>query len=156
MVFGSQDAEKLKSSPTSPYFKKIKNAFYANKKPVFNNDSINIALHIRRSNLHDDRHTDNDDNYFLEMMDYIRQSYSGNKIFHIYSQGEEKDFLHFENKDVIFHLNESIESTFLSMAMAKILVMSKSSFSYAAAMLNENIVYYLPFWHRPSANWKVK
>lgn len=42
------------------------------------------------------------------------------------------------------------------MATANILLTSKSSFSYAAAMLNENIVYYLPFWHKPSEKWKIK
>jgi hypothetical protein len=137
-------------------FQKIKKAFHSGKTPIHNKDFLNIALHIRKPNIEDNRPCSNDDNYFLKMIDYIRKNYSGNKIFHIYSQGEKKNFSIFENEDVIFHLNECMESTFYSMVTADILVMSKSSFSYAAAMLNENIVYYLPFWHKRSLDWKIK
>jgi len=31
--------------------------------------------------------------------------------------------------------------------------MSKSSFSYSAALLSTNIVYYIPFWHKTLDNW---
>ena len=42
------------------------------------------------------------------------------------------------------------------LATADILVMSKSSFSYLAAILNvTGIVLYHPFWHYPLADWLV-
>jgi hypothetical protein len=85
-----------------------------------------------------------------------QNTYEGDKIFHIYSQGDKKNFLHFKNDDILLHLNESIESTFYSMVTAQILVMSKSSLSYTAGMLSDGIIYYLPFWHKPSLNWKTK
>ena len=138
-------------------FKKIKSVLHMNKKSLFKDDVINIAVHIRKQNNHDN-HTLGicGDDYFLDMIDYIRNTYEGNKIFHIYSQGEEKNFLHFKNDDILLHLNESIESTFYSMVTAQILVMSKSSLSYTAGMLSDGIVYYLPFWHKPALNWKTK
>jgi hypothetical protein len=40
--------------------------------------------------------------------------------------------------------------------MSDILVMSKSSFSYSAALLNENIVYYpKDFWHKKASHWII-
>jgi hypothetical protein len=41
-----------------------------------------------------------------------------------------------------------------NLATADILIMSRSSFSYIAAVLNRNgIVMYHPFWHRPPSSW---
>jgi hypothetical protein len=138
-------------------FKKIKEALHQNKTPIFDTDVRNVAVHIRKQNS-DDNHTlglHNDD-YFLNIIDFIRNMYTDKTIFHIYSQGDENNFLHFTNKDVVLHLNETIESTFYSMVTSQILVMSKSSLSYTAAMLSDGIVYYLPFWHKPASNWLIK
>ena len=137
-------------------FKKIKNVFHINKTPVFNSKIINIAVHVRKQNS-DDNHTLGicSDDYFLRVIDHIRNTYDGEKIFHIYSQGEEKDFLHFKNDDVVLYLNQSIETTFYSLVTAQILVMSKSSLSYTAAMLSDGVIYYLPFWHKPASTWLI-
>lgn len=138
-------------------FKKIKKALHSNKTSMFNDDVINVAVHVRKQNTHDN-HTLGicGDEYFLDLINHIRNTHEGKKLFHIYSQGEEKNFLHFKNDDVLLHLNEPIESTFYSMVTAQILVISKSSLSYTAAMLSDGIVYYLPFWHKPASNWKIK
>ena len=56
-------------------------------------------------------------------------------------------------QDIILHLNESVEDTFTAMVLADILVTSRSSFSYTAAILSEGIVYYMPFWHPPLPGW---
>ena len=138
-------------------FLKIKELFHKNKKSIFENSVTNVAVHVRKQNIHDN-HTLGlyDDKYFLDIMNHIRVTYPGEKIFHIFSQGDENNFQHFKNKDVLFHLNESIEKTFYSMVTSQILIMSKSSLSYTAAMLNDGIVYYLPFWHKPSSKWIIK
>ena len=138
-------------------FKKIKKVFHQNKTPIFDSNTINVAVHVRKQNT-EDNHTLGifGDDYFLDMMDYIRNTYTGKIVFHVYSQGDEKNFLHFKNEDVVLHLNESIELTFYSMVTAQILVMSKSSLSYTAAMLSDGIVYYLPFWHKPASSWIIK
>ena len=71
----------------------------------------------------------------------------------IYSEGKVRDFrkLFFEN--VHFSLNDNIENTFHDLVTSKVLVTAKSSFSYTAALLSTNIVYYIPFWCEPLDNW---
>ena len=83
--------------------------------------------------------------------------YSFNRpVFHIYSQGDEEDLWDaFKEDDIVLHINESVEDTFTSMVLADVLVTSRSSFSYTAALLSEGEVYYIPFWHPPLPHWKV-
>ncbi len=77
-------------------------------------------------------------------------------LFHIYSQG---DVTAFENiykaEDVVLHINESVEQTFASMVLADVLVTTSSSLSYAAGIISEGTVYYIPFWHPPFPGWIV-
>lgn len=42
-----------------------------------------------------------------------------------------------------------------SLGAAHVLVLSRSSFSYSAALYNENLVVYTPFWHAPLPSWVV-
>ena len=54
------------------------------------------------------------------------------------------------------YINEPTMTCIERLATADILVMSKSSFSYLAAILNvTGIVLYHPFWHYPLADWLV-
>ena len=77
-------------------------------------------------------------------------------MFHIYSQGNILNFKEFANHDVYFHLNENLFDTFIGMVSADILVTSASSLSYIAALISDNEIYYLPFWHNPRKNWAVQ
>ncbi len=138
--------------------KKIKNIFRANKNvnDYFNNEHLNIAIHVRRPNPHDDRiqGANTADNVFLTTINRLRVMYSSkNPLFHLYSQGNRENFTTFNAQDVVLHLNESIEDTFSSMVLADVLVTGASSFSYAAGLLSEGIVYYMPFWHSPLPHW---
>ena len=74
-------------------------------------------------------------------------------LFHIYSQGEDKNFEVFKANDTIFHINEDIYSTFISMVVADILVTSASSLSYIAALISDGEIYYKKFWHNPRKEW---
>ena len=74
-------------------------------------------------------------------------------LFHIYSQGDISKFKKFANDDVYFYLNDSICDSFIGMVSADILVTSASSLSYIAALISDNEIYYLPFWHNPRKNW---
>jgi len=76
-------------------------------------------------------------------------------LFHIYSQGEDKNFEIFKAKDTILHLNEELPLTFISMVAADILVTSASSISYAAALLSDGVIYYKRFWHNPRKEWFI-
>lgn len=137
--------------------KRIREVFWQNKdKNFFNNDKINVAVHIRRPNTHDSRidGTNTPDQYYKIVMDIIRERYDKTKLlFHIYSQGDYENFKTFENNDTIFHLNENLSETFTGMVASHILVTSRSSLSYVAALLNENHIYYLNFWHPPLNDW---
>ena len=141
--------------------KKIKTIFRENKDidNYFRNNNFNIAVHIRRPNLHDSEHPLNSyiytpNNIFVNIINNLRATYlDKNPLFHIYSQGELKNFTEFNAPDVIFHLNESIEDTFISMVVADVLVVSRSALSYSAAMLSDGIIYYLRFGFRPLPHW---
>ena len=152
--------QNLDKCVTSYALKKIKNIFRLNKNVnnYFNKEYLNIVIHIRRPNPNDNRidGTNTDDTLFLNIIDKLRITYaSANPLFHIQSQGNPEKFSAFKSSDIILHLNESVEDAFTSMVLADVLVTSRSSFSYTAAILSEGTVYYIPFWHPPLPGWIV-
>ena len=71
----------------------------------------------------------------------------------IFSQGQPSDFQDFFEYEPDIFLDEDEFKTFHSLVKADVLIMAKSSFSYLAGLLNEGIVIYEPFWHKPQRNW---
>lgn len=144
----------------SASLQKIKNIFRANKNSdnYFNNDCLNIAIHIRRLNSHDNGlyRIDVPNDIYLEIINVLRAMYASKKpLFHLYSQGADENFTKFKARDIVLHINESVEDSFTSMVFADILVTAPSSFSYTAGILSDGIIYYIPFWHPPLPHWKV-
>ena len=167
----------------SSILKKIINIFKENKNiNILDNKYNNIVIHIRRPSLHKNidipehhglndvknmnlqdivninkdfpRFTDN--HYYLDIINKIRNKYTSKQnIFHIVSEGNIDFFKDFFADDVIFHLNENLNDTLLIMVLSDILVMSNSSFSYAAALLNENKIIYQKFWHKKASHWLI-
>lgn len=143
----------------SSSFKNLKINFWKNKeKNFFKNNKINVAIHIRRTNIHDSRidGTDTPDIYYINMINIIRNKYKNNNkcpLFHIYSQGELECFNNYKNDDTILHINEDICNTFMGLVAADVLVTSRSSLSYTAALLSYGEIYYKHFWHPPSKEW---
>jgi len=135
----------------------IKDCFWQNKeRDYYKNNKINIAIHIRRPNIHDNRidGTNTPNSHYLQIIDSIRNKYNDeNILFHIYSQGNMSDFNDFVNDDVCFYLNHDIVETFIGLVAADVLVMSRSSLSYISGLLSDGEIYYLPFWHPPRKNW---
>lgn len=121
----------------------LQNYFWKNKKKSFICDKLQIAVHVRRPNPHDNRieGADTPDEYFLERIQKIREEYPGPKEFHVYSQGSIDGFVKYEAEDIKLHLNEDIRDSFLGLVSADILVTSNSAFSYSAAILTDGIVY---------------
>lgn len=144
------------NNETTQKYKKI---FWSNKnRDFFSNNKFNISVHIRRPNNQDNRiqgaRTPFD--YYLDIIKSIREKYSNKDLqFHIYSQGNVKEFKCFEHSDTVFHIDENLFSTFLGLVAADVLVTSASSFSYSAAFISDGEIYYLPFWHPPLKNWIV-
>lgn len=139
---------------------KLKKIFRANKKNAdnyFNNNNFNIAVHIRRPNPHDSRiyGTDIPDDHYVKIIDKLRQRYSSrNPLFHIYSQGDYENFTkYYTSPDIILHLNEPVEDTYLGMVFADVLVTGRSSFSYTAGFLSDAIVYYNSYVHAHLPQW---
>lgn len=139
----------------------LKTNFRKNKnRNIFNNDVFNIAIHIRSTNLHDITLGSNRSttlNYYFDIIERIKQTMVNEKriVFHIYSQNDMRDYDEFDKEGIYFHLNENMFDTFIGLVAADILVTSKSSFSYAAAILSDGIIYYQPFWHPPGEKWIV-
>jgi hypothetical protein len=147
----------------SESFLKYKAHFYKNKVNRFNSKYTNVAIHIRRlsnydkeNNLYDIGRHGTSNFYYLDKINLIRNMYEGKPLrFHIYSQGNINDFNELVADDVIFHLNEKILDTFTDFVFADILLTGSSSFSYTAALLSNNEIWYLTFWHTPLKSWKV-
>lgn len=137
---------------------KVRESFMKDKVSPFNNENMNVSIHIRRPNSRDvaTYGTDTPNSYYLHIINMIRTM--DNKkpvIFHIYSQGDEKMFSDLIGDDTILHLNESIQDTFLGLVFGDILVMSMSAFSYTAAILTKGKVYYKHMCVSPLAEWIV-
>jgi len=134
-------------------FSSIKSFFYDGKENP--HPAKTACLHIRRPNSHDNAtYGYTEDEYFLNAIQKIKQEHSDIECIKILSQGDPKDFERFMDSNVELKLNLSVEETFINLAFSDVLVMSKSSLSYCAALLCDGIVYYLPFWHKPKQNWK--
>lgn len=141
----------------------IKKCFWENKdRNVFKNNKINIAVHIRRGNIHDKgkagARITTPNEYYLNIMNGIRNKYKEHDkelLFHIYSQGEMNNFTILQKEDVIFHLDEDICKTFTELVAADILLTSPSSLSYVAALISDGEIYYKQFWHKPRSNWII-
>jgi tetratricopeptide (TPR) repeat protein len=121
-----------------------------------------LAAHIRRPNCDDTRPNGGEEYtnaYYIRSFLTIREKYPNKRIqFHVYSQGTDDKFADLLahdiiGRDIILHLNESNEDTYLGMTLADILVTSASSYSYSAAFFCDGDIYYTKFWHTPCSWW---
>ena len=125
-----------------------------------------LAAHIRRPNCDDTRPNGGEEytnEYYIKSLLTVREKYmkqdSNNRIqFHIYSQGSEEKFANISGHeilgpDIMMHINDSNEDTYLAMTMADILITSASSYSYSAAFFCNGDIFYTEFWHKPCSWW---
>ena len=142
----------------------IKQCFWANKeRDFFMNGKINVAVHIRRLNSHDGgsrnagERVTTGNKYYLDIINKIRNNYQHkNLLFHIYSQGTPDNFPEFLNQeDMMLHLNDDVDNSFIGMVAADILVTSPSSLSYVAALISDGEIWYKKFWHPPLKHWII-
>ena len=141
---------------------KLKTIFREVNVNRFDKTFFNVAIHIRRLNPADKNilplrrtiipGTEISTDIYKNIIKDIKNKYTNCK-FHIYSQGDEKDF-DFED-DIILHLNESIEDTFTDFVYADLLVVAPSSFSYSAALISDGIIYYISSYHKPLSTWNL-
>jgi hypothetical protein len=84
-----------------------------------------------------------------ELLDERKLDYS----IALYSQGNELEFEELQRLGVELRLNKDAIWTMQQLVEADILVMSKSSFSYVAALVSDGVKLYEPFWHSPMSEW---
>lgn len=127
---------------------KIRHIFWENKTSPYSSERCNIAVHIRRPNMEDDRieGADTPDEYYLNRIEKIRrdEDVTKGKIFHIFSQNT-LDRTKYDQPDIVLHIDEDIRTTFLGLVAADILISSKSALSYCAGLLSVGRVYAMPF-----------
>lgn len=123
-------------------------------------ECLNISVHMRRGDVSKDanwfRFTGND--FMAALLGNIVSTLDKAKIrhaIHLYSQGSPDDFGKLAAMNICFHLDECEFSTFHNLVSSDMLVMSKSSFSYSAALLAGGVVMYEPFWHSPLSSWVI-
>lgn len=130
--------------------------------------TLHLALHIRRPNCDDTRPNGGEeytDKYYITTLNAIRDKYATSRPndrirLHLYSQGSVDKFANFITnerigKDIVLHLTDTNEQTYLGMAAADILITSASSFSYSAAFFSDGDIYYTDFWHKPCSWWNI-
>jgi len=124
-----------------------------------NTGKVNIAVHVRRGDVsRGDVQRYTDTLFYKNLLSGVASILNDAGIeasIHLYSQGELSDFFDLEEVDINYHLNECVFTTFYNLTEADILIMSKSSFSYSAALLSKSIKIYQPFWHKPLDDWIV-
>ena len=147
----------------------LKTKFQEYNKDPFDKNFMNICIHIRRMNDTDkNRLGDNKDiilagmdvpnELYIDTINQFENAFAQNIEkckFHIYSQGDEKNFEIFKKDNVILHLNEDLSKTFTEMVYADILITAPSSLSYTAGMLSKNTVYYIKHCNKPLTNWNI-
>lgn len=120
-------------------------------------DKFNIAIHIRRGDVTKrtpERYTNN--YYYDKVLKYITRlaECMGLDIhINLYSQGVIEDFSDICDFDIEYHLEQRPFETFYNLTSSDLLIMSKSSFSYSAALLSRSVKIYEPFWHNPLEDW---
>jgi len=116
-----------------------------------------IAIHIRRGDVGSEfttRFTSNE--AYREIILLLKKDYPDYSIG-LYSQGDTSDFKDLLDLDVSFQLNTPLEEVFHHFVTAKILVTAKSSLSFAAGIISENIIYCIPIlnWCFALPTWKI-
>jgi hypothetical protein len=152
----------------------VKEIFRKNKnyEDYFDKNYTNIAIHIRRGNVWDERAFKLDgrtynqlleyqkslypDLFYLKFIPFLLNHYTNSKI-HIFSQDIDiNNYEIFKNNDkIIFYLHESIELTFPKMVLADVLVTGPSTFSWSAGLLRESNTIYLPYIHPRFSPWST-
>jgi hypothetical protein len=130
-----------------------------NDRLFFDKKYLNIVIHVRRGDIVIGQHNKNPNfllrwqgnEYFVNVLRNVLSNLKTEKLIAIYlfSQGKMEEFADFNQfKNLQFCLDVSSMDSFLHMVFADVLIISKSSFSYKPALLNNGIkVCPEEFWH---------
>jgi hypothetical protein len=140
-------------------------SYYSTPKPALvglNPQALNIAVHLRRGEITKDGpyrsryiEADHAAAKVMRALDTLPKSDARPRVIHIHSEGKPSDFEPFRKLKAVLHLNEDAYTTFHHLVSADVLYMTKSSFTYLAAILSKGVCFYDPFWHPPLPGWRI-
>jgi len=128
------------------------------RRSIINNKKLSISIHVRRGDIAVDnnsaKHMANRwsaNDYYCKVLDKVLSITKKMDIpteICLFSQGKQKDFKEFEKYDIRYCLDVDAITSFYSMSQSKILITSKSSFSYNPALFSLGIkIVPEDFWH---------
>jgi hypothetical protein len=148
---------------------KLREIYYSNPKPElskWDSSKKNIVLHIRRGDVtkekYPTRYTLNSE--YIRLLNVLIEKKMIEELdevdIHVMSEGKEDDFEEIKKEfpNVFFHLSTNTQESFHMMTQADVLVLSKSSFCYCAALINSNLVIannIEKWWHKPLKSWTI-
>ena len=122
---------------------------------------LTVAVHIRRgdvgTHVNSLRFTPNDK--ILATINCVKELAATLNVkcaIEIFSQGDPREFAEFSNRGCGLNLDSDAVWTMRKLIEADLLVMSKSSFSYVAALFNRGVKIYEPTFNPPLSEWIVK
>jgi hypothetical protein len=112
----------------------------------FSKEKKTVSIHIRALNNEDVCYNQNreyfdktKENYFINLIENIIDTYKENLDIHIFSQGNEESFKIFTDKfNCKLHINEDIITTFYHLMYSDFLLTSNSSLSWCAHLFGNN------------------
>lgn len=121
------------------------------------NSPLIIAAHARRGDVPPDetlRYTSNSWlNHVLSTVQRVLREHHIAYETHLYSEGQAEDFATLQHLQPQLHLNGDQISDWEALRTADILLVSRSAFSYSAALLSDGIILCPRFWHEPLPGW---
>jgi hypothetical protein len=147
-----------------PVIPRLRERFFLSGAPAARADVVDVCVHLRRGQdvTRDNpetayRYVDND-----VMAKSIRTTQSVLKELglqsrvRLFSQGDEKNFASLRDLGIELCLNTPAIPTFRAFVEADVFIMTKSSFSYAAGILNGGVKLYDRFARSPLPEWIVR
>jgi hypothetical protein len=116
-----------------------------------------VAAHARRGDVPASetlRYTS--DTYLASTLGGVAQvlsEYGLRATMHVYSEGREEDFAGLRELDVTLHLDGDQIGDWEALRAADVLIVSRSAYSYSAALLSDGIILCPRFWHEPLPGW---
>jgi hypothetical protein len=125
------------------------------------NDEIAVAVHIRRGDVsakkNASRFTPNSKILkSIACLEQISRNLNRKFVFSVYSQGNPSDFAEFAEIGCQLHIDSDAIWTMRKLVEADMLIMSKSSFSFVAAVINRGVKVYEHSFNPPLSDWIAK
>lgn len=137
----------------------LRKKFYLNG-PLPKSNVLKVAVHLRRGDVtpaHDRRFTHVGPVFeTAHRVKATLEAHQQDYTLSVYSEGRESDFAGLQEIGAKLFLNINAIWTLRQLTEADILIMSKSSFSYVAALISDGIKLYEPFWHSPLDSWILR